>query len=240
VHARFLTLPFTVAAIALSFGTARAITVQICDGTSGTNCSPSLAPLGTVVTNADGSKTWTLTNPFNGSGYTVNNWVSTTATDPFVTNNVGITNNQGTPQTFIATVTLPIPAFSFSQIVASSVGVTATDSDGSGSVTVQSVTPNGIYTGTINGVGALTLLPDVTTVSCSTAGCSTTTSANFPSGPAGPGVATTIGITLEFTLSPFDSAGLTSRFEIEPEPTTGLLLASGFVGLAVIGRKRRA
>jgi hypothetical protein len=197
-----------------------------------------LASLGTATNNADGSKTWTLTNPFAGTGYTVNSWQAILKTDPFVTNNVVITNTQATTQTFILTVSLPIPAFSYSQIVASSVGVTVTDSNGDGSVTASSVTPNGIYSGTVNGVTALTLLPDPTTVSCSTPGCSNTASVNFPSGPAGPGVATAIGITLEFTLSPGDSAGLTSRFEITPEPGTVLLLASGLAGLVVVGRKR--
>jgi hypothetical protein len=151
-----------------------------------------------------------------------------------------VTNNQNSTQTFTAIVTLPIPAFNYSQIVASSVGVTATDSNGDSLVTVTSVTPNGIYTGTVNGVGALTLLPDPTSVSCSTAGCSQTASANFLSGPAGPGVATEIGITLQFTLTSGDSAGLTSRFEITPEPTTVLLFASGLGGLIVLGRKRHA
>ena len=172
--------------------------------------------------------------------FTINSWTATLKTDPFVTNNIVVTNNQATTQTFVATVVLPISAFSYNDIVASSTGVTVTDSNGDGSATASSVTPNGIFTGTIDGAGALTLLPDPTSVSCSTPGCSTSTSANFPSGPAGPGSATQIGITLEFTLTPGDSAGITSRFEIAPEPTTALLLTSGLVGLVVVGRRRRS
>jgi hypothetical protein len=199
-----------------------------------------LAPLGTGTTNPDGTTTWTLTSPYAGTGYTVKNWSATLATDAFVTNNVTLTNNQATTQTFIATVNLPIPSFAYNAIGGSSVGVTATDSNGDGSVTVSSVTPNGIFTGTVNGVSTLTLLPDPTTVSCSIPGCTNTASANFASGPAGPGVATQIGIALEFSLTPGDSAGLTSRFEITPEPTTAFLLSSGIIGLAVFGTKRRA
>src|SRR5215469_6187520 len=148
VRARSFGLVLAVAAMVLASGSAHAVTVQICD--DGT-CSASLAPLGTLATNADGSNTWTLTNPFVQTGlYTVKSWTATLKTDPFVTNNVVVTNNQATTQTFIATVTLPIPAFSFSQIVGSSVGVTVTDSNGDGVVTVSSVTPNGIYSGTVN------------------------------------------------------------------------------------------
>src|SRR5215472_13305661 len=188
VRARSFGLVLAVAAMVLASGSAHAVTVQICD--DGT-CSASLAPLGTSTANADGSNTWTLTNPFVQTGlYTVNSWTATLKNDPFITNNVVVTNTSSSTQTFIATVTLPIPAFSYSQIGGSSVGVTVTDSV-DGSVTVSSVTPNGIYSGTVNGVTALTLLPDPSTVSCSTfPGCSNTASANFPGGPAGPGVAT--------------------------------------------------
>jgi hypothetical protein len=237
-------LPFVLVMAAFVLGSsssARALTVTLCDA-SATTCTPNLAPSGTSVTNPDGSKTWTLSAPFttDSSIFTITNWTAQLATDPFVTNNFLMTNTGGSAQTFIATVVLPISAFNYNQIVNSSVGLTVTDSNGDGSASAKTVSGIAIYTGTINGVGALPLLPDPSSVIVSTAGFSNTISANFASGPAGPGSATSIGIMLEFTLSPGDSAGLTSRFEIVPEPTTGLLLTSGLIGLAALGSRRRA
>jgi hypothetical protein len=69
-------------------------------------------------------------------------------------------------------------------------------------------------------------------------GCTATSSNGIASQAAGPGVANQIGITLTFTLSPGDSAGITSRFEIVPEPSTVLLGGMGLLGLWITGRRR--
>jgi len=68
------------------------------------------------------------------------------------------------------------------------------------------------------------------------AGCTATSSA-FVASLLTSGSATEIGVTLTFELSPGDSAGLTSRFEIVPEPGTAALPAVGLAGLAL--RRRR-
>jgi hypothetical protein len=97
----------------------------------------------------------------------------------------------------------------------------------------------------VNGVGALSLLDPVslTQANCSpfpsTPGCSATTSDGIVLQALPAGVATLIGIKLQFTLSPGDSIGITSRFEIVPEPTTLLLVGMGVTGLA-LARRRRA
>jgi hypothetical protein len=195
-----------------------------------------------VALNANGDPIIPGIASYEADGITLTGLSGFLKEDPFVTSVVGLINPMPFAQTYTIIVSLPISPFAYNATIASSVGVTVTDS-ASGLVTASSVTPVGIYAGTVNGVTALTLMPDPTTVSCGPAsvGCSATASDNLglPLLPAGPGVATTIGITLKFTLSAFDQIGITSRFEILPEPTTAALLGLGLVSL-VIARRRAA
>lgn len=172
--------------------------------------------------------------------WAITGWSSTYEDDPFVTNNVNITNTGAVAQTYIVGVAIPITAFNYDQIVFSSVGFTTTDSNGDGLLSVSAPI---FYSGTINGVTNLTLLDPVSVglADCSplvTPGCTATISDGVVNQLAGPGVATQIGITLSFTLSPGDSIGVTSRFEIVPEPATLGLVGCGLVGLALVGRRR--
>lgn len=68
--------------------------------------------------------TWTLTEATAIEGVTIDSWSASMKEDPFVTNNIVVTNNTGVTQTFIATVLLPIPAFNYNEVVFSSLGVT--------------------------------------------------------------------------------------------------------------------
>jgi hypothetical protein len=239
-----------VAALSLSLlaaSSALAVTFSI---QAGTDPAVDLAPSGDYYTDdASGITFWWLqtddgtpvdpSNPYTEiDGLTITGMNAALKEDPFVTNNISFINNTNATQTFTVTVTLPIPAFAYNATIASSVGVTVTDTIG-GSVTAASVTPDGIYSGQVNGVTILTLMPDPTSVSCATAGCSNTASANLLGlNPVAPGVATTIGIQLKFTLTAFDQVGITSRFEIVPEPTVAALIGLGAAAFALRLRRR--
>lgn len=222
------------------------ITLEVLGGTG----AVTMNPMGTGVpgTDINGAPivTWTLDAPAMIDGISVDSWSATLKEDPYVTNNLVVTNPTVATQTFVATVLLPIPAFAYDEVVFSSFGVSVTDSNGDGILTFgkSGATPN--YQGLVNTTTlelALDTLPGspLTLADCTpfvSAGCTATSSNGVASQAAGPGVATNIGITLTFTLSPGDSAALTSRFEIVPEPGTLLLGATSLLGAWAVRRKR--
>jgi len=207
---------------------------------------------GTGTPNGD-TLDWSLDGPFDlneldpllSGDIILDSWTATFKEDPFVTNNIVVTNNTAVTQTFIATVLLPIPVFNYDEIINSSVGVTTTDSNGDGILSFANSGLIPIYQGTVNGSTLLSFNPPgmpLTTADCPVpfAGCTAVAAIGTASQSVAPGVANQIGITLTFTLSAGDSAGITSRFEIIqviPEPGTASLLGLGLVMLAV--RRRR-
>ena len=181
-----------------------------------------------------------LTAPFVGTNGTIESWGSIYDTDPFVTNNFVVVNTTGFIQTYVFTVTSPIvPQLPTTEMIGS-VGLTITntasasaDLDDDGSA---------VYTALIDGSPVQTLFDPAYALGCTPAFCSDTDSTDFgiPIPIAGPGASTSIGIRIQFDLSPGDSAGVTSVFNINavPEPVTGALLGAGLLGLAVAGRRR--
>jgi hypothetical protein len=159
----------------------------------------------------------------------------------YVTNNINLTNTDTVAHTYLATVVLPISGTNYNAIKPSSVGATITDSNGNNSMALSEDGAS-FYRGQINGVTALSLsVGPLSTADCPfpSAGCSATDADSFAGGPSGPGVANSIAILLQFQISPGDSVGITSRFEIVPEPMTAAMVGLGLVGLGVAGRRRR-
>jgi len=241
-------------ATALGVGTAWGVTIlpppvspQIDFTVAGATSPTAVNALGSVVTSGAVS-TWTLTAPTTIGGAQINSWTVGLKSDPFVTNNINVTNTTTSTQTFIASVVLPIPAFAYDRVVFSSLGVTTTDSNGNNVLSFAKNLSTSIYQGQVNAATLLNLDPPglpLTTSDCSpfpgVSGCSATGAAGIPAaGLAVPaGTANSVGIVLTFDLSPGDSAGLTSRFEVVPEPATALLFGIGLVTLA-LRRSQRA
>jgi hypothetical protein len=117
-----------------------------------------------------------------------------------------------------------------------------TDNTGDGA-TVSAATGSALYTALIDGasVQALYAAPQSFSSGAFLSGNIPNTAFGTPiPSQAGPPVASSIGIRLDFLLTPGDSASFTSNFVVVvPEPGTALLFGAGLVGLGLLGSRRR-
>lgn len=98
----------------------------------------------------------------------LNSWTVSSKEDPYVTNNVNLTNTTGITQTYMATVLLPIPATAYNAVISSSVGATITDSNGNNSMALNDDGFVAFYRGQVNGGTLLNLSPvPLTGANCS-------------------------------------------------------------------------
>lgn len=186
-----------------------------------------------------------LTAPMNvlGGGATIEDWSSSFDPDPFITNNFVVVNNSGVTQSYTVAVSAALaPAFLANTIVQSNLILSINDDDNSAGATVSSLVGVPVYEAFVNGGSELTFLDDPFSNSCTTpvdCALNGTTVGTVASQGFGPALATSIGVTISFDLSPGDSAAIQSRFEIVPEPGTAALLGLSVIGVAVLRRKAR-
>jgi len=221
-------------------GSAKAATIPygltITDGTQ-TDTLANITGLYTYTPNSTGGS-YVLNGPVGLQVFMLNSWSSTYALDPFVTNNFNITNTTSSTQTFLVTVTSPVsPALASPTQLNGSIALALTNGNTSSGATLGSSAPNAVYTALIDGGSIQTLLNNPYALSCTGTGCSNSSNTSF--GPiSGPGVNSSIGITIQFTLTPGASAGVTSAFNVVPEPATLALVGVGVLALVAVGRRQ--
>jgi hypothetical protein len=181
-----------------------------------------------------------LINPVALNSFTINSWSSSYANDPFVTNNLNVTNTTASTQIFTVTVTSPSVPQGAPTGISGSIALALTNGPGA-SATLSSNSPSAVYTALIDGSSTQTLFNDPFSLSCAGAACSNSNNTSFgiPTPLSGPAVSSSIGITITFTLSPGASAGVTSAFDVVPEPTTFALVGAGILGLVAARKARR-
>jgi hypothetical protein len=153
--------------------------------------------------------------------------------NPYVLNNILVTNNSAVTQSFNILVALPTTFGSPNQILGS---ITTQVIDGtSGGATLTAPANGSVYQAIIDGTTVATLQDDPFVLVAPAAGVNNDLE-SF--GPAVNGLAVTsyIAIELNFTLSPGDSAAILSRFDVIPEPASLALL--GVASILLVGRRR--
>jgi hypothetical protein len=157
--------------------------------------------------------------------------------DPFVLNNIIVTNTTAIPQTFSAFVGLPT-SFAAPNLLSGNVLLGVIDG-GLDGATVTNVTGQPIYQAQIDLATVATLQNDPFTLIAPIAGSSSATASFAPTLSAIP-VNTNIGIQLRFTLTPGDTVSILSRFDVVavPEPGSAALIGLGLVLITRRSRRR--
>ena len=200
-----------------------------------------------VVANPDGSFTVSgeqQGGSFNGGAVWDMTWNLTLNQDPSVSGTLTLTNLTNTVRNFAVTFGLPVsPAFSPS-VHGGSISATLTDAGGAVGAQLAPTTNPAIYRGTIDGTTVMSLFGASLSCNSGSLGCFTSlTDQDGLPGPTLPGgaVNSSIGMLLNFSLTPGDKVEFATNFQVEPVPLPAAapLLLFGFGAFAAARRRRR-
>jgi hypothetical protein len=157
--------------------------------------------------------------------------------DPFVLNNILVTNTTTTTQTFSAFVGLPT-TFEGPNLISGNVRTNAIDGGNDGA-TVATNPPQALYQAQIDGVTVQTLQNHPHSVIAPIGGSNTSAESFVPTVNPLP-VTSNIGIQLRFSLSSGDTAAILARFDVTkiPEPASVALIGIA-MALVAAGTRRR-
>jgi hypothetical protein len=157
--------------------------------------------------------------------------------DPFVLNNILVTNTTTSTQIFSAFVGLPT-TFGAPNFISGNVRTSVIDGGNDGA-TVATLAPTALYQAQIDGTTVATLQNHPFSLSAPVAGSNTAAASFGPTVSAVP-VTSNIGIQLRFSLTPGDTAAILSRFDVTaiPEPASAALIGFGLaLVVATMGRR---
>jgi hypothetical protein len=157
--------------------------------------------------------------------------------DPFVLNNILVTNTTTSTQIFSVFVGLPT-SFGAPNFISGNVRTSVIDGGLDGG-TIATAAPTPIYQAQIDSTTVATLQNHPFSV-VALAGGSNTASASFGPSVNFTPVNSDIGIQLRFSLTPGDTASILSRFDVVavPEPTSLILFGGALAGIAGYRRRR--
>jgi PEP-CTERM motif-containing protein len=184
-------------------------------------------------------------------GVRLESWNLTFDGDPVVSGPIVVTNTTNAAEQLSFGFTLPVaPSIPISSLTGGSIQGGVQDNDGDGA-TVATIPGGSLYRALIDGATYQTLYDAPQSFSAGSF-----LSGNIPNlafgapipSQAGPAVNTSIGLVLSFSLSPHDSASITSNFVVQPptvdsttpEPGTGALFGLGLLALGMRSRRTRA
>jgi hypothetical protein len=158
--------------------------------------------------------------------------------DPLVSGNIAVSNEQGFTQRFTFIFNLPITSIPGPTFQSGSISGSVADGFEGDGATISAPAGESIYTARIDGVDTNSLHANPASFSALPSDIGGITAASFGPLIGGPALSS-IELELDFFLTSFDSIQITSEHQVVPvpEPASAGLLA---VGLALLAARRRS